>query len=509
MVFRALDGQLYLTLHSPNEHLKEHPCFIPLEEVAGRLTPKYTLPDWFAPLQSRLHKMADELTASLTGWHGSDATFRPEDFGLIPGEKATRAIQSAIDKAGEHGGTVRLSGGDYVSGTLILRSNVRLMVDSGSRLLASTDLADYPEQIARRLTVQDTNMGMNQSLIFAEGCENICICGGGELDGQGTRANFPGDETCHGTPGRPFLMRIVDCRDVHVRDITLRSAACWMENYLNCDRVLLERVTVRNQTNYNNDGIDIDGCRDVIIRNCDVESGDDACCFKGASERNTERVLIENCRLYSCCNALKVGTDTQGDFRDVLVRNCQIGGVEYDPSGLKHRCSDSGVSLEMVDGGTLENFLIENITIDRAWSPFFLRLEDRGRVKPGDPKPPVGTLRRIAISHVRGGDNGARGSYFIGIPEKAIEDVLLHDVVIAQHASEKAMLDEGAISELRGVYPDAHMIDDLGDAPARGLWARHVHGLSLAGYDVIPDKKDARPYLVAKTDVTLDKNACL
>ncbi|MDR3930306.1 MAG: glycosyl hydrolase family 28 protein [Clostridia bacterium] len=349
---------------------------------------------------------------------------------------------------------------------------------------------------------------MNQSLIFAEGCENICICGG-ELDGQGTRANFPGDETCHGTPGRPFLMRIIDCRNVHVHDITLRSAACWMENYLNCDRVLLERVTVRNQTNYNNDGIDIDGCRDVIIRSCDVESGDDACCFKGASERNTERVLIENCRLYSCCNALKVGTDTQGDFRDVLVRNCQIGGVEYDPSGLKHRCSDSGVSLEMVDGGTLENFLIENITIDRAWSPFFLRLEDRGRVKPGDPKPPVGTLRRIAISHVRGGDNGARGSYFIGIPEKAIEDVLLHDVVIAQHASEKAVLDEGAISELRGVYPDAHMIDDLGDAPARGLWARHVHGLSLAGYDVIPDKKDARPYLVAETDVTLDKNACL
>ena len=509
MVFRALDGQLYLTLHSPNEHLKEHPCFIPLEEIAGRLTPKYTLPDWFAPLQIRLHKMADELTASLTGWHGSDATFRPEDFGLVPSEKATRAIQSAIDKAGEDGGTVRLSGGDYVSGTLILRSNVRLMVDSGSRLLASTDLADYPEQIARRQTVQDTNMGMNQSLIFAEGCENICICGGGELDGQGTRANFPGDETCHGTPGRPFLMRIIDCRDVHVHDITLRSAACWMENYLNCDRVLLERVTVRNQTNYNNDGIDIDGCRDVIIRSCDVESGDDACCFKGASERNTERVLIENCRLYSCCNALKVGTDTQGDFRNVLVRNCQIGGVEYDPSGLKHRCSDSGVSLEMVDGGTLENFLIENITIDRAWSPFFLRLEDRGRVKPGDPKPPVGTLRRIAISHVRGGDNGARGSYFIGIPEKAIEDVLLHDVVIAQHASEKAVLDEGAISELRGVYPDAHMIDDLGDAPARGLWARHVHGLSLAGYDVIPDKKDARPYLVAKTDVTMDKNACL
>lgn len=504
MVFRALDGQLYLTLHSPNVHLKEHPCFIPLAEKEGRLHAQHALPDWFSPLRQELHRMADTLTASLTGWHGSDKTFRPEDFGARPGEKATAAIQAAIDAAAASGATVLLSGGDYLSGTLSLRSGVRLMVAPGSRLLASTDLADYPECIAQRLTVQDTNMGMNQSLIFAEGCENICICGGGELNGQGTRDHFPGDETCHGTPGRPFLMRLIDCRDVHVHHITLRSAACWMQNYLNCDRVLLEHVTVRNQVNYNNDGIDLDGCRDVIVRHCDVLSGDDACCFKGASQRPTERVLVENSRFDSACNAFKVGTDTQGDFRNVLVRSCQLGGVEDDPSGLKHRCADSGISLEMVDGGTLENFLLENITIDRAWSPIFLRLEDRGRVKPGDPKPPVGRLRRVAISHVTGQDNGPRGSYMIGIPEGAIEQVLLHDVHLHQHASEKPVLPESAIDELRGVYPDAHMIDSLGDAPARGLWARHVHDLSLAGYDVIPDRRDPRPYLVVGTDVTFE-----
>ncbi len=505
MIFRDQSGQMYLTLHTPNVHLQEHPVFIPLEEKNGMLAVKHSVPDWYAPLKDRLHAMADTLTANLTGWQGSEEVFRPEDYGAVKGEKATEAIQKAVDAAAEKGGTVLLDGGDYVSGTIVLHSNVRLMVAEGSRLLASTDLADYPEHVAKRLTVQDTNMGMNQSLIFAEGCENICICGGGELNGQGTRANFPGDETCTGTPGRPFLMRIIDCKNVHVHDITLRSAACWMENYLNCDRVLLERVTVRNQTNYNNDGIDIDGCRDVIVRHCDIESGDDACCFKGASQRPTERVLIENNRLYSCCNAVKVGTDTQGDFRDVLVRSCQIGGVEFDPSGLKHRCSDSGVSLEMVDGGTLENFLIENVTIDRAWSPFFLRLEDRGRVKPGDPKPEAGNLRRIAVAHVRGGDNGPRGSYMIGIPEKAIEDVLFYDVRLEQHASEKPVLDENTIDEMRGIYPDAHMIDDMGDAPARGLWARHVHGLSLAGYDILPDKKDPRPYLVADQDVTFDQ----
>lgn len=505
MVFRDLQDQLYLTLHSPNIHLQEHPCFIPLMEQGGRLHAKHSVPEWFAPLQQELHQMADTLTASLRGWHGSEDVFRPEDFGAQPGEKATKAIQAAIDAAAKVGGTVALSGGDYVSGTLVLSSGVRLMVAPGSRLLASTDLNDYPECVATRLTVQDTNMGMNQSLIFAQGCENICICGGGELDGQGTRDHFPGDETCHGTPGRPFLMRLIDCKGVHVHHITLRNAACWMQNYLNCDEVLLEHVTVRNQANYNNDGIDIDGCRDVVIRDCDVLSGDDACCFKGASQRPTARVLVENCRLYSACNAVKIGTDTQGDFRKILVRNCQIGGVEEDPSGLKHACADSGISLEMVDGGTVEDVVLEHLTIDRAWSPVFLRLEDRGRVKPGDEKPGIGHLRRIAIAHVTGQDNGPRGSYMMGIPERAIEDVLLHDIRLHQHASEKPVLKEDDIDEMRGVYPDAHMIDTLGDAPARGLWARHVHGLSLAGYDIIPDKHDPRPYLVVETDVQGDK----
>ena len=375
------------------------------------------------------------------------------------------------------------------------------MIGKGARLLASTDLSDFPEHHAKRLTVQDTSMGMHQSLIYAEGCENVCICGEGEIDGRGQPANFPGEETAQGTPGRPFLIRMIDCKDVHICDITLRNSPCWMQNYLNCERLLVERITVRNHANYNNDGIDIDGCRDVIVRGCSIHSGDDACCFKGASQRNLERVLVEDCELYSACNAFKVGTDTQGDFRDVLVRNCRIGGLEHDPSCLKHASSDSAISLEIVDGGTLEDFLLTNLTIARAWSPIFLRLENRGRVKPGDPTPPIGHIRRIAIAHVTGEACGPRGSYMIGIPERPIGEVLLRDVQIAQRASQKPVIGENQIGELRGVYPDAHMIDDLGDAPAYALWARHVHGLTLCDYAVTPEDGEARPAFVLDTDV--------
>ena len=451
------------------------------------------IPSWYFELQARLNAMETFLESRVSGWQMHHLTITPQDKGYTSG-LATAAIQSAIDHAASlGGGTVLLANGDYVTGTLVLRSNVRLMIGEGSRLLASTDLADFPEHICQRVTVQDTHMGMNQALIFAEGCENICLCGPGEIDGRGTQDNFPGGETQHGTPGRPFLIRLVDCKGVHVHDITLRDAACWMENYFNCDNVLLERITVRNQANYNNDGIDIDGCRDVIIRECDVRSGDDALCFKAASERPTERVLVENCRLYSSCNALKVGTDTQSDFRQVLVRNCQIGGVDEDARGIKHPCSDSGISLEMVDGGTLEDFLITGVDIQRAWSPIFMRLEDRGRVRPDLPKPPVGTLHRVVIEHVTGCDNGPRGSYILGVPEQPIADVILRDIHLSQNPSVKPVTTGADFDEMRGIYPDAHMIDDIGDAPAHALWARHVRGLSLVDYEVQPIAHDPRP----------------
>ncbi len=128
------------------------------------------IPGWTVELEKELEAMADELAREVRGWNGPETVFTPEEFGLVSGEKATSAIQRAVDAAAESGGIVRLDRGKYVSGTIVMRSGVCLEVCAGSELLGSTDLADYPEHRARRLTVQDTSMGMHQSLIFAEGC---------------------------------------------------------------------------------------------------------------------------------------------------------------------------------------------------------------------------------------------------------------------------------------------------------------------------------------------------
>ena len=460
------------------------------------------LPGWINPLRRDLEAMADRLTAMLKPWSGPERVFTPEAYGHVAGAAlSTKAIQAAIDAAAQAGGGVaRLAQGDYVSGALDMRSGVKLDIAGGARLLGSLNLADWPERIARRRTVQDTNMGMNQSLIFAEGLRDIAIGGDGTIDGRGGR--FHGDETIHGTPGRPFLLRVIDCRNVHISGLFMKDSPCWMQNYLNCDNLLIEKLRVENQCNWNNDGMDIDGCRNVIVRGCHISSGDDGICFKGAAQAPAENILIENCTVFTSCNALKLGTDSQSGFRNVLARNLILGGVDDTMRHIKPVDASTGISWEMVDGGHAENILCRNIEIVRARSPFFLRLDDRGRVQPDQPKPPVGSLRRIVFEHVRGADNGPRGSFFIGAPSQAVEDVALIDVRLSQRPAAKAVA-EADIPEMHDDYPDADMLRPHGDlAPAYGLWARHVHGLTLKEYRVTPTGPDPRPEYVMDSDVS-------
>jgi hypothetical protein len=454
-----------------------------------------TPPPWAPGLQKELEHMARELTARLQPWQGPKLEIWPEQFGHRPGAPlSTAEIQAAIDAvAHQGGGTVLLTKGDYVSGTLELRSHTRLAVSKGARLLASLNLADYPARIAARPTVMDSNTGVTQSLIFAQGCQNIGICGDGVIDGRGTKQNFPGAESNGKMPDRPFVIRVLDCKGVHVQGLHLQDSACWMQNYLNCEDLLIEAITVDNQANVNNDGLDIDGCRRVIVRGCVINSEDDALCFKGASQRPTEQVLVEDCRLYSTCNALKIGTDSEGDFRKILARNLELGGPSAQMRAINRRRAESAISWEVVDGGVMEDILATRVHIVRADSPLFMRLGDRGRARPEQPRPAPGSLRRIIFDHITGDDNGSRGSYFMGLPGSPIEDVVIQELRLRVSATHAAVPDEKAIPELAGDYPDAHMIGPV--SPAYGLWSRHVDRLTLSQVTFYADSHDARPMI--------------
>ncbi len=461
------------------------------QPVFAKAAPACGLPDWAVALRPQLEHMAEELTRTVKPWSGPKRVLTPEQFGHKPGAPlSTKAIQAAVDAlATKGGGTVRLVSGDYVSGTIDLRDNTRFEVARGARLLGSLDLADWPERIAKRPTVMDSNMGMNQSLIHAEGCVNISICGEGIIDGRGDR--FHGAETAGGTPGRPFLIRVIDSHRVHIQGITLRDSPCWMQNYLNCEDLLIEGIRVENQANFNNDGCDIDGCRRVIVRKVFINSEDDGLCFKGASQRPMADVLVEDCHLYSTCNALKFGTDSQGDFRRLLVRRCEVGGPAPEMRVRNRRQALSGVAFESVDGNMIEDILVTDVAITRASSPLFLRLGDRGRVRPEDSRPAPGHIRRIVYDRLTGADNGSRGAIFSGLPDHVIEDIALRDVDIPVAATNLAVPDEAGIPEKPGDYPDPQMFGEA--APAYGLWTRHMRNLTLINVKFPVSGRDPRP----------------
>lgn len=456
-----------------------------------------TAPNWEAPLRSDLNRMAANLTATLKPWPVSARSFPVENYGAVADGQSvnTQAIQKAINAcSAAGGGTVLLSRGDYVSGTIELKSGVMLQIDRIARLLASTNLQDYPDHVPARATIMDSHYNLKMSLIYAENQERVGICGDGEINGRGVPKNFPGGQSNGTLPGRPFLIRFVECKKVVMDGIRLLDSAAWMENYLNCDDVILQNLWVQNQANYNNDGIDLDGCHNVIVRGCFLNSEDDGLCFKGAGERTMENVLVENCRFYSTCNAVKFGTDSQGGFRNVLIRNIEVGGPSDDLPAETRRTAISGISWQSVDGGTVENIVCENVRIVRTRSPISLRLGTRGRMMPGQPKK-VGAIRRIVFDGIRGESSGLFGSSIVGVPGAIIADVVVRNVSFSVEGGGEP---QGPKAEKEGDYPEATM---FGPTPAYGFWVSHASDVSLFNIAVTPQKPDARPFVKADEDV--------
>ncbi len=469
------------------------------------LPPLSAAEDWQTPLRTELNAMADKLTATLKPWPVPAKVFRPEDYGAKADGQTmdTLALQKAIDAcAGAGGGTVRLTKGDYVTSTLEFKSGVMLQIDKDVRLLGSTQLADYPDKVARHPTVMDSHYKLMKSLIFAEGCERIGIRGEGTIDGRGTQVNFPGPEGSGAMPTRPFLIRMVECKQVVVDGIHLRGPAAWTENYLNCDDLIFQGMDIVSQVNWNNDGFDIDGCHNVIVRNCVLSAEDDGLCFKGAGLRTMENVLVENCKLYSTCNALKFGTDSQGGFRNVLVRNVEVGfPVEGTPMlNPKHRHSAiSGISWESSDGGVIENVLVTNTHIVHSDTAIFVNIGSRGRVMPGMAKPAAGKVRRLLFEHITGQDNGGRGSAIVGAGGDPVEDVAVNDCNLSVGGGGTAQEAASVPKEKPTVYPEAPMYGKM--YPAYGFYVWHAKNVQFSKLAITPQKTDARPCVSTGPDV--------
>lgn len=389
----------------------------------------------------------------------------------------TSALQRAIEAcARKGGGTVHFPPGRYVSGTLFLKSGVTVELEGGATLVGSRRLEDYPPAIASVRSYTDTYT--ERSLIYGENLEHVTLQGRGVIDGQG--AAFKGQDKV-----RPNRVRMIGCRDVAVRDLTLRDSPMWVQHYLACDGVRLDGLTVVSKCNANNDGIDIDGCQRVRIANCDIQSGDDAIVLKSTLNRPCKNVVITNCLLNSDCNAFKLGTESNGGFENIALSNCAIYGTRL-----------AGIALEIVDGGTLDGVSIANVTMANVRGPIFIRLGNRARpFQPGSPPPGIGALRNVSLCGIRATGASSVGCCIAGLPGHPVENVTLADIRIAFAGGGKEADARREVSEKPEAYPEYSM---FGILPAYGFYCRHAHNLALRDVEVSCAAADARPSLVCE-----------
>jgi len=288
-------------------------------------------------------------------------------------EKTGEAIQKAIDEmAAAGGGKVVVPAGVYVSGTIWLKSHVELHLEKDATIKGSANRADYcgPDAFPQNNASKGDNTSGGHLVVAVEQ-EDVAITGEGTIDGNSPAFNvgpdgkeWPGGKLA--IPWRPGQMLFfAECRDVRVSGVRLVNSPYWTFLLYGCEDVEVDGLDVRTPRSprtYNGDGIDVDACRNVVIRNCTIVTDDDSITFRAAGTRLRRRVnvcegvLVENCRLSSICNAFRVGVG-DGVVRNVTARNCEVFDTRFAV------CLVAGYTKGS-DGTAIEDVRFENLKVE-------------------------------------------------------------------------------------------------------------------------------------------------
>jgi hypothetical protein len=363
----------------------------------------------------------------------------------IKADDEQKAIQTAVDacaKAG--GGTVYVPPGEYTSGTIHLRNHVRFYIETGATLYADTNPAHYDRP----------------ALLYAEDSQNITIEGRGTVEGQAqyvwqkneehyvdieinrvmaqASSDARGKQLMRpypkGQPNQeyPHMIQLRRCKDVRIAGLSFLHSPSWTINPYGCERLVIDGIYI-----YTNpceavwaDGIDPDGCKDVRICNCTIETGDDSIVFYSMNWYGPalpcENITITNCRLTSASAALKFCDGNINCVRNVTVDNCVITG------------SNRGIAFMVYDGGYVENVVLSNLVInchrfDWFWwgdgDPIYFTIQRRSESnhepdKPGEP--PAGSIRHVIIRNVIAHGQGT--CLITGHPKSWLDDISLENV---------------------------------------------------------------------------------
>jgi len=418
----------------------------------------------------------------------SIGVYNIRDFGAEPGGETlcTQAIQNAVDRCAEAGGgTVLIPPGTWVTGTVYLESHVTIRLENGATVLGSKDKGDYGPP--RKLSGSDDETFSYWAIFAGKDLDHVAICGSGTIDGQG--ANFK-----YKNGPRPKNIYLENCRDVRIEGIRLRNAGSWMQHYRNCARLTIRGISVFNHVSYNNDGLNIDSCRDVTITGCTVDSDDDAIVLKSLSTTPCENITISDCVVSSHCNSIKMGTESGGGFQNITVTNCVICSPRYSEVVYGRQRGLAGLALEIVDGGTLDRVTISNIAIKGVSVPIFVRLGNRARTYEEDQsKPGIGRLRNVVLSNIVATDCSLIGCSITGLQGHPVENITLRDINLGFDGGGAREDASREIPEKPGAYPESTM---FGTLSSYGFFCRHVNGISFQNLRLQTSASDCRHAVV-------------
>jgi polygalacturonase len=401
----------------------------------------------------------------------------------------TDAIQKLIDRVYQTGGgTIYFPAGKYLTKTLILKDNINLKLDNGAVLLGSTEMHEFLPDLGSFKDSGGRKFGA--AVIFAADAKNISIEGNGIIDGQGYAEYYPADKSV----ARPSIIRFIRCTNVKIQDVTLRNSAAWVSHYVECEDLTIRGVTIRSYANKNNDGIDIVGCQRVIITECNIDTEDDSIVLKALTEKACRDVVISNCIISGLKSAIKTGTESLGNFENISISNCSIYGTR-------------GISLLSVDGGTVENVTIANISMRDSYAVIVMRLGERMRpynVPEGKRPNGPGKIKNISIDNLQAINVTESNDFISGIPGHYIEDITLSNININFIGGGKKEDSAVKLPEDIDGYPKAKM---FGILPAYGMYIRHARNLTLDNIQYNYQNVDYRSVLVCEDveHITIDK----
>ena len=403
-------------------------------------------------------------------------------------------LQAAIDNVSAlGGGTVHVAPGEYLVAFLELKDNVTLDLAPGARLVADVDT------LLARAKSSAHEHDQDNALILSHGARNVAIVGGGEIDGRGALAT----PYVNNRPGRWKLLVFQDTEGIRLEDVTLKASASWTCFLQRCAKVVARRVKIDGHANYNNDGFDLEA-RDVLIEDCDIDCEDDCICGKiHDPDFVSENVEVRNCRLASNCNFIKTGTASYGVFRkwhvhDIVMERCRaapfedlqwtrrkIPGVDEPISGL------AGIALEAVDGGAVEDVLVERVEMrSGVQTPFFLRVGARN----GTGDRPF-HMRNVTIRDVKAVSCSWIASSVTGVPNRRLGGgILFQNIDMTVKGGIVGDAWRAPVPECEREYPENRSFGT--PLPAHGFYLRHADGVSFENVKVRVDGEDPRPAFV-------------